>query len=79
MADISRVQPTPVVQKVQNQAYKVQASDAARDQKRHHEEREAPHDTLELHEEGSSQDVEIPFEAHNAPASSQDHGLDIAI
>ncbi len=79
MADISRVQPLAKIHPVQNQTYKVQGSDGARDQRRHHEEHEAPHDKLELHEEEIDISSETPPEPHSKLQTDQDHSLDIAI
>lgn len=82
MADISRVQPTPGIQQVQNQAYKVQGSNGAEDQRRRrHEEHEQSneknersHDKLELH----SEETDVPKRTPK-PVFPEDHGLDIAI
>lgn len=79
MADISKIQPIPTVQKVQNLTYRVHDSEGVGDQKRHREEREAPHDKLELHEEPGAETVETPPEAHTEPDPPEDHGLDIAV
>ncbi|MBX3120098.1 MAG: hypothetical protein KF784_13610 [Fimbriimonadaceae bacterium] len=77
MADIIRVQPTTAIPKVQNQTYRVQGSDGAEDHRRQHEEQEAPHDKLELHDE--IVESETPPETLNPPTSSEDNGLDIAV